>query len=126
MRLVLVLPVHVDEAAAGLAQRAAGREDAIDQGAAAALGGDFAAHDHLAAVVGLEDRFDARLVFARAHEVGRGTAADEQADGAHQDALAGAGLAGEDGKAGLEFQLQPVDDSEVSKICTLGGRRFTM
>ena len=49
-----------------------------------------------------------------ANEIGGGALAAQQADGAHDDALAGAGLAGEHVHAGLERQLQLVDDGEVA------------
>ena len=58
--------------------------------AAAPLRGDLAADDDLAAVGGVEDGFDGRLVFAGADEVGGGPAADQQPDRADEDALAGA------------------------------------
>ena len=65
------------------------------------------------AVWRFEDRFDGGQVFTGADEVGGGAAADEQADGAHQDALACPGFAGQDGEARPELQLEAVDDCKV-------------
>ena len=62
----------------------------------------------------LEDRLDGRGVLAGADEVGGGAAADEQADRADQDGLAGAGFAGQDVQARLELELEPVDDGQVA------------
>ena len=111
--LVLVLPVQIDERAGGLAQRRARDERAVDEGAAASLRRDLAADDHLAAVRLLEHRLDGGGLFAGPDELGAGAAADEQADGADEDGLAGAGLAGEDVEAGREFELESIDDGEV-------------
>ena len=61
-----------------------------------------------------EDGLDGGGVLAGAHEVGAGAAADEQVDGFDEDGLAGAGFAGEDVQAGLEFDLEPVDDRQMA------------
>ena len=92
--LVLVLPMEVDERAGELAQRGARHEGAVDERAASSLRRHFPAHDDLAAVGGVEDGFDRSGFLAGAHELGRGAAADEQANGAEEDGLAGAGFAG--------------------------------
>ena len=52
-------------------------------------------------------------VLAGADEVARRAAAEQQADGLDQDRLAGAGLAGQDVEAGVELDLDRVDDREV-------------
>ena len=52
-------------------------------------------------------------VLARADEVAGGAAAEQQADGLDEDGLAGAGLAGQDVEAGVELDLDRVDDREV-------------
>ena len=110
--LVLVLPVDVDEVADGLAQHRGGGEGVVDERAASALRGDFAADEDLAAVGSFNRRLDHRVVGARADEVGHGAAAEEEADGFHEDRLAGAGLAGEYGEARAELQFELVDDGE--------------
>ena len=101
---MLVLPVDVDQLADGLAQRRGRDELAVDEGAAPALRGDFTADDQLAAVRRVDHRLDHRGFGACPDEVGRGAAAEEEADGFHQDRLAGAGLAGQDGEARAELQ----------------------
>ena len=53
-------------------------------------------------------------VFAGAHEVGAGAAADQQVDGFDEDGLAGAGFAGEDVEAGLELDLEVIDDRQMA------------
>ena len=93
-------------------QRAGGRQRAVDERAAAALRGDLAADEQLFAAA-LEDRFDGRGVLAGADEVARGAAAEQQADGLDEDRLAGAGFAGQDVQAGVELDLDRVDDREV-------------
>ena len=52
-------------------------------------------------------------VLAGADEVARGAAAEQQADGLDEDRLAGAGLARQDVQAGVELDLDRVDDREV-------------
>ena len=52
-------------------------------------------------------------VFAGADQVARRAAAEQQADRFDQDRLAGAGLAGQDVEAGVELDLDRVDDREV-------------
>ena len=77
--LVLVLAVQIDEGPGGFAQRRAGDERAVDEGAAAPLRGHLAADDHFAAVRLLEDRLDGRGLLAGSDQVGAGAAADQQA-----------------------------------------------
>ena len=91
--LVLVLPVEVDERAGEVAQRGARREGAVDERAASSLRRHFPAHDDLATVGSVEDGLDRSGFLAGAHELGRGAAAHEQADGADEDGLAGPRLA---------------------------------
>ena len=67
--LVLVLAVQVDEDARQLAERGAGREGTVDEGAAAALRGDLPPQDDFLAVRPVEDGLDGRRVFTRS---GRG------------------------------------------------------
>ena len=50
---------------------------------------------------------------AAAHQPGIGAGAERQAERVQQDRLAGAGLAGEHAEAGLELQLEPVDQHDV-------------
>ena len=70
--------------------------------------------DQLGAGRVLEDGFDRRLLLPRPDEIGRGPAADEQPDGADEDRLARAGLAGEDVQARLELELETIDDGQIA------------
>ena len=70
--------------------------------------------DDFGAVRPIEDRLDRGGVFAGADQVSRGAAADQQADRADQDGLAGAGLAGEDVEARLELELEAIDDGQIA------------
>jgi hypothetical protein len=54
-----------------------------------------------------------RLRLAGANQISRGAAAHEEADRFDEHRLAGAGFAGEDVQAGLEFDLDGIDDGEV-------------
>ena len=113
--LVLVLAVKVDEAGGQVAQRGGRREGAVDERAAAALRGDLAADEQFVARrLVLEDRLERGAVLARPDEVGRGAAAEEQADRLDEDRLAGAGFAGQDVEARAELDLDRFDDGQVS------------
>ncbi len=61
-----------------------------------------------------EDRFDGRLRLAGADQIGRGAGAEQQADRLDEDRLARAGLAGQDVEAGLELDLDGLDDRKVA------------
>ncbi len=81
---------------------------------------------HLAVVhlVARQPRVDRRVGREGGRQVGAGPAlahdariaalAEQQRQRVDQDRLAGAGLAGEDGEAGLEFEVERVDDDEVA------------
>ena len=63
-RLVLVLPVQIDQRSDGFAQRRGRDQLSVEEGTAPALGGDFASHDQLLARGRVEDRLDYRCFFA--------------------------------------------------------------
>jgi len=111
--LVLVLTVEIDERARGLTERRARDQCAVDEGPAAPLRRHFAADDHFPAVGFFEHRLDGRGLLTGPHELGACAPADEQADRAHEDGFARAGLAGQDVEAGREFELESIDDGEV-------------
>ena len=111
-RLMLVLTVELDQAVGQILQRAGRGQRAVDEGPAPSLRGDLAAHQQLFAAA-FEDRFDRRGVFAGADEVAGGAAAEQQSDRLDEDRLAGAGLAGQDVQAGVEFDLDRVNHREV-------------
>ena len=68
--LVLVLPVQLDQTPGQILERAGRGERAVDEGAAASLGRDFAANQQLLPAA-VENRFDGRRVLPRSHEVAR-------------------------------------------------------
>ena len=63
-RLVLVLPVQIDQRSDRFAQRRGGDQLSVEEGAAPALGRDFASDDQLLAGRRVEDRLDYRCFFA--------------------------------------------------------------
>ncbi len=67
--LMLVLPVHLQEAPGQVAQGAGGGQRAIDEGAAAPLRRDFAADDHFLAGGRVEDCLDGRHLLAGPHQI---------------------------------------------------------
>ena len=91
-RLMFVLSVQLDESRGEIAKRRGGRERAVDERAAASLAADLAPDDQLAPIGVLEDRFDGRLRFTGADEIGGGARAEQEADGFDEDRLAGPGL----------------------------------
>ena len=112
-RLVGVLPVDVDEAAAQSLQVGGGGRRPVDQDAASAPFDDLAP-DHRGAVVRqLHGGFHHCPVGPRPHEVARCPAADEDAEGADDDRLAGAGLPGQHVEPGPELDLDLLDDGQV-------------
>ena len=64
--------------------------------------GDVEGGDHLA------------LFGALAHQRRVAARAERQRKGVEQDRFAGAGLAGERGKAGAEIDVQPIDQDDVA------------
>ena len=120
--------MDVDEHAAQGFELGHGSRRVVDEGAALARGGDFAAQDALVAVefqvVAAEEFLHA--VGAEVEEglndaLGRpvfdgfavGALSEEQADGAKDDGLSRAGFSGDDGKSGLEADVQRVDEGVV-------------
>ena len=106
--LVGVRAVDVDAAAAELAELGDGHALVVDPGAGASLPGDGAADDGVAEV-GL----DLGLPGAFADDGGVGAAAEHELERAHEDGLAGAGLAGNDVQGGVEADLRLLDDGEI-------------
>ncbi len=117
-RLVLVLPVQLDERRCLVAERRGRDERVVDERAAAPLRVDVAADDQrpVEPAVGHVELSPATLralCLARADEVGRGAAAHEQADRLDEHRFACPGFAGQDVQARLEFDLDRIDDGEV-------------
>ena len=112
--LVLVLSVQIDKAAAKLPQRRTRRERAVHGSAAPTLRRDFAADDDLLAGWRLEDGFDRGRLFAGADQVRGRSSTHQEANRSDEDGFAGASFASQDVQARLEFELEPIDDGEMS------------
>jgi hypothetical protein len=123
-----VLAVDVDQLLAQLAQLRGGGGAAVDPGAALALAVDAAAKQQ--AVAGVEAGFlqprhqrrrqvefgaDLGPGRAFAHHAGVGARAQCQLQRVDQDRLAGAGFAGQHGKAVRQVQLELAHDDEVAQ-----------
>src|SRR5581483_9182127 len=87
-----------------------------DVGARPAIAGEHTGEDHFAPLVGLEAPFDACFGRAQPDERGVGTPPEEQLDRLDEQRLAGTGLAGDRGAAGIEQHGDVVDDPEVSDV----------
>ena len=125
--LVVVLAGEAHPDASGLAQIREAAGAAVDPGAAAAVGGHFPAQHHglflgEAAVrekgpPGLEGAVHHGLGHgpgrALAHHVAVAPGPHQQGQGVHQEGLAGPGLAGEDGEAGLEVQGEVFHQGQI-------------
>ena len=109
---MLVLPVQLDQTPGQILERASGRQRAVDEGAAPSLGRDLAADQQLFPAA-VENRFNGSRVLPRPHEVARRPPSEQQADGFHQDRLAGAGFTRQDIQPGVEVNLHRVDDGKV-------------
>ncbi len=126
----LMLAVHLDQTRADLAQ---GRDPGrliVDIGPAAAVGGQNAAQDQILARRDLEpalgDQGDqvgivgsrkdggrAGLFGAGADQAGLAAPAQRQTQGVQDDRLAGPRLAGQHGQAGLDVQIEHIDQDDV-------------
>ena len=128
-RAVLVLAVDVDQPIAQLLERGDRHGHAVHLSGAPPLSRDPSGDDdrpvleggaenllELAAERGLldlEDGRGARLGLAGADEIGRGLAAEHQAESRQQQALARPGLPGPDAEAPLQLDLDVLDRRQV-------------
>ena len=110
--LMFVLSVQLDEACRQLAERRCRRERAVDEGAAATLRRDFAAHEQLFPC-DFENGFDGRGVLAGPHKLRRGPTAKEESDGLDQDRLPSPSLAGEHIEPGFELDFRLINDRQM-------------
>src|SRR5437867_10268459 len=114
---MFALSVKLDEVRGQVSQRTSCRKVAIDEGPTAPLRGNFAPDNDFTDFrdfgAAFENRLDARGWLAGPDEVARRAAAKQQPDGLYQNRLAGAGFAGQDVQAGIEFDLDRIDDREV-------------
>ena len=128
---VLVLRVDVDDVLGELTEHGEGGGGVVDEGAAFAGGGDLAADDQGGVVGfdlggfeqgpdgqtgGVEGAFDDALAVGVPQHFGVGTVALEQTEGAEDDALTGAGFAGDDGETRAEVEVEAVDEGVVADV----------
>ena len=126
---IVVLAVDLDQGLPHLFQQLHADGGVVDQRAGAAVGALHPPQDQGVAPLdavggkegkdgmagaGLEDGGHLALGRALAHERGIAPGADGQRKGIEQDRLAGAGLAGEHGEAGLEFEIELIDQDDVA------------
>ena len=127
----LVLAMDLDQGLADLAQGGDPRRLVIDEGAAAAVGGQGAAQDQLLArhhvkapfadqgdqggvVGGGEDGSGRGLFGTRPHQTGVRPRAQRQAEGVEDDRLARPGLAGQHGQAAVNLKVEGIDQHNVA------------
>ncbi len=111
--LVLVLSVKLDERVRQRPEIAGGGQRAVDERAAAALRGDLATDDQLVTLSRFKHGLDRCEVFAGPDQVLSRPAAQQQADGANQNGLAGPCLAGEDVERLFKLDRDRLDHREV-------------
>ena len=110
--LLVVLAVDLDERADLLGEPGGGDRLVVEPRGRAATGGDLAdGDDRLRQPV--EERLHAGGLGAVPDQGRVGAGAGHEPEGIDDQALAGAGLAGEDVEPGLERQPDPLDDREV-------------
>ena len=120
--LLVVLAVDLDERPDLVGEPRCGRRQVVEPGGRATAGRHLA-HGDQRLRQPVEQCLDPRDLRAVADQAGvRARAADEP-EGVDQQALAGAGLAGDDVEARLEGQAQPVDEREVARRSARGGGR---
>ncbi len=127
-RLVFMLAVDVDDQLAERLEVSLRAGAAVDVAARAPLGGDHPAQDARAVAVQvalgepaagfgdlrqIEAGEDVGLVRAGAHHAAVGTVAQAQAEGIEHDRLAGTGFAADGTHAGIQLEVQVVDDGVV-------------
>ncbi len=129
---LVVLAVDFHQCRAERAQHLHADRLIVDEGAGAAVGELHAPHDQFVVaprprqivvgqhaarrvVLGDVERGDHLALFgALAHQRRVAACAERQRKGIEQDRFAGAGLAGQRGKAGAEIDIQPVDQDDVA------------
>ena len=112
-RLMLVLAMDVQNPGADGTEGRGRDEPIVDEGAASALRRHFAAQHALASVGVLRHRLHHRPLSAGPHQARRRPRSPQQAQCADHDRLAGAGLAGQDREAGVQLELEAIDDRQV-------------
>ena len=130
---VVVLAVDLDQCRAERAQHLHAHRLVVDEGAGAAIGELDPAHDQLVLDCGIGDQIVLReqaarrmiladveggghlaLLGAFAHQSRVAARAERQRKRVEQNRLAGAGLAGQRGKAGAEVDIQAIDQNDIA------------
>jgi len=112
-RLMLMLAVQFYQLRRQFAQRSRGRDDAINEGAAAALTREFPFHNGVGPGV-FEDRLDGSAGLTSPHKVGRCTTTQQESDGFHEDRFTRSRLTGQDVEARFELDVDSLDYREVT------------
>ena len=115
-RLVLVLPMQLDQRRCLIVECRRRHERVVDERPAAPLRVDVTPDDQCLAglhVGHVKLRLDVCLCLARTDQIGGRAAAHQQPDSLDEHRLAGASFAREDVQARLEFNLDRIDDGEV-------------
>jgi hypothetical protein len=107
-RLMLVLPVQLDERTCLFAKQRSRDERVVDERAAAPLSVDIATYDEV-----VELGLDVRMGFASADEIGGCAAAHQEADGFDEHRLPCACFTREDVQSRFEFNLNGIYDGKV-------------
>ena len=118
--------------AADIAQQLQRHRDAVEIAARAAIAGDDPAHgelvfgvdgllgEHLAqrggTLADVERGRELGALGSRAHHLGSALAAGEQRQRVDHDGFAGAGFAGEHRETGAHFEIDEIDDGEVTNL----------
>ena len=130
--LLLVLAVDVAEPGRDLFEQGGGDGAAGGEGAGFAVGEDFAFDEEFVFFEGdagffeqgangggfgeVENAADAGAVRAGADEIGRGSAAEEEAKGIDDDRLAAARFAGKEVETVVEAQTEALNDGEIFDV----------
>src|SRR5580765_175618 len=83
-RVMLMLTVELDEPRREILESARRHQLAVDERTASPLRRNLPSDEEFLAAA-FEDRFDGREIFAGSHQVARCAAAEQQADGFHQN-----------------------------------------
>ena len=131
-RQVLPLSVDVYQVLSQGGQCLEGHDMAVDAANVAPFEVDLSGQDKLVAILidpvipqrrqdslssglrHLKQALHPRLLRSRAHRCAVGAATQKKADGVDDDGLAGPSLSGKDVEPGRQFQVQTVDDGEIS------------
>ena len=127
-----MLSVNVDDQCADVAQQRKRHRHAIEIAARTAVVGDDAADrelvvrfdglfredraQRLRAFADVERRGELGALRSRAYDFGAALAAREQCERIDNDRFARAGFSGEHGESGAHFELDQIDDGEVTNL----------